>query len=478
MKLRTLVRGYPFSGRAEAGVEVKGVRHDSRCVKPGDVYVCLEGQKTDGHLYAPEAVEKGAVAVVARRRLDLDVPVLLAKDTREAYSFLSDRFFAHPSRKLHITGVTGTNGKTTTTHYLQAVYRAGGLGCAVIGTVGIKIGEQYSEVGLTTPEAYDLHQTFFEAAKKGISHVAMEVSSHSLALKRVEHVAFDSAVFLNLSHDHLDFHHTMEEYFLAKARLFRLVGGEKARAVINSDDMYGRRLAAMVEAPVTTFGFGEEADVRGIIRGRNATGSDLEVRYGGTSFDLRVHLPGDFNAANALAAAATALAENFEPSVISRGINGMYSVPGRLETVNFEQEYQIFIDFAHTPDGLEKVLRALKEAPHRRIITVFGCPGERDRAKRPVMGSIAERYSDLVVVTSDNPASEDPEEIIRDILGGMKGRPVVLPDRTEAVRYALAAAGKGDIVLLAGKGHENYQLVGNRHVPYSDRQAVQAFFIS
>jgi UDP-N-acetylmuramoyl-L-alanyl-D-glutamate--2,6-diaminopimelate ligase len=423
-------------------------------------------------------VEKGAAAVVARRRLDLAVPVLLAGDTRDAFSFLSDRFFAHPSRRLHITGVTGTNGKTTTTHLLQAVYRAGGLDCAVIGTVGIRLGEQYSAAGLTTPEAFDLHRTFFEVARKGFSHVAMEVSSHSLAWKRVEHVAFDTAVFLNLSHDHLDFHKTMEEYFLAKARLFKLVRGGKARAVINSDDNFGRRLAGMVEVPVLTFGFGAEAEVRGFIRGRDTTGSDLEVRYGGTGFSLRVQLPGDFNAANALAAAAVALAENFGPSVISRGISGLHSVPGRLEAVNFEQEYNIYIDFAHTPDALEKVLQALKVAPHRRLITVFGCPGERDRAKRPVMGSIAERYSDLVVVTSDNPASEDPEEIIRDILAGMTGRPVVLPDREEAVRYALSQAGRGDIVLLAGKGHENYQLVGGRQVPYSDRRAVETFFFS
>jgi len=259
LKLKTLVRDYPFSGRAESGVEVQGIRHDSRSVRPGDVYVCLEGLKTDGHLYATQAVAKGAVAVVARRPLDLGVPVFLADDTREAFSYLSDRFFAHPSHRLHVTGVTGTNGKTTTTHFLQAVYRAGGFNCAIIGTVGLKIGGQYTGAGLTTPEAFDLHRIFSEVAKQHISHVAMEVSSHSLAGKRVEHVSFDTAVFLNLSHDHLDFHKTMEEYFLTKAKLFRLNQRGQVKAVINSDDTYGRRLADLLESPVMTYGFGEEA---------------------------------------------------------------------------------------------------------------------------------------------------------------------------------------------------------------------------
>ncbi|MBS4021968.1 MAG: UDP-N-acetylmuramoyl-L-alanyl-D-glutamate--2,6-diaminopimelate ligase [Dethiobacter sp.] len=478
MKLKTIIKTYDYRGpRGGLDAEIRGIRHDSRQVRPGDIYVCLEGLRVDGHIFAPQAVARGAAAVVARRELELGVPVLVVDDTRHALSYLSDRYFAHPSRKLHVVGVTGTNGKTTTTHFLQAIYRAAGNNCAVIGTVGIKTGDRYRAAGMTTPEAFDLHRTFYELVRKQIKHTAMEVSSHSLSWQRVEHVLFKTAVFLNLSHDHLDFHRTMEEYFLAKAHLFNLLpaGG---RAVINGDDLYGRRLIEMVDAPVVSFGMGEGVDIRGRMLARGVNRTDLEVRAGGEQFLLRVHLPGDFNAQNALAAAAVALAENIEPEVIARGIDEMRTVPGRLEAVNFEQEYNIFIDFAHTPDGLEKVLATLKEAPHRRLITVFGCPGDRDKAKRPIMGSIAEKYSDLVVVTSDNPASEDPIAIIRDILVGMSGRPVVLPDREEAVRYALNAAGKGDIVLLAGKGHENYQLMGSEQVPYSDRRAVETFFIS
>jgi UDP-N-acetylmuramyl-tripeptide synthetase len=234
----------------------------------------------------------------------------------------------------------------------------------------------------------------------------------------------------------------------------------------------------MINVPALSFGFGREADVQGRILQRSTTHTDLAITFSNTTFNVQVHLPGEFNAYNALAAAATALAEGLEPAVVARGINGMQSVPGRFETVNFQQDYNIFIDFAHTPDGLEKVLQTLKAVPHRRLITVFGCPGDRDKTKRPVMGRIAEQYSDVVIVSSDNPGSEDPGEIIVDILAGMSSAPVILPDRQDAVRHALSVAGKGDIVLLAGKGHETYQLIGNRHVPYSDRQAVETYFIS
>jgi UDP-N-acetylmuramoyl-L-alanyl-D-glutamate--2,6-diaminopimelate ligase len=311
----------------------------------------------DGHLFAPQAVERGAVAVVSRRMLELPVPVMMVDDTRHALSYLSDRYFAHPSRKLHVVGVTGTNGKTTTTHFLQSIYRAAGRACAVIGTVGIKIGDKYSSAGLTTPEAFDLHRTFHEISRKGISDVAMEVSSHSLTWQRVEHVTFKTGVFLNLSHDHLDFHHSMEEYFLAKARLFSLMQGEGRKAVVNGDDQYGRRLLNMVDMPALTFGLGEGVDVRGSIVNRSVDGTLLEVSGGGRTFSFSVHLPGEFNASNALAAAAAALAENIEPEVIARGIDSMATVPGRLEAINFEQEYNIFIDFAHTPTGLRRCWR-------------------------------------------------------------------------------------------------------------------------
>ncbi|HHX74635.1 MAG TPA: UDP-N-acetylmuramoyl-L-alanyl-D-glutamate--2,6-diaminopimelate ligase [Firmicutes bacterium] len=479
MKLSALLAGYDTNNRQYPDVTVAGITHDSRFVRPGDLFVCLEGLRVDGHLFAGQAVEKGAVAVVATKQLYLPVPVIVVRDSRHALSYFADRFFASPSKKLHVAGVTGTNGKTTTTHFLQSIYRAAGRPCAVIGTVGILIDKEYLAGGMTTPEAYDLHRTFATLREKNIGTVAMEVSSHSLAWRRVEHVAFDTAVFTNLSHEHLDFHKTMEEYFRAKARLFQLVTeANRPQAVINSDDPYGRRLSSQTSLQVLTYGLQEGADVRGYIAAATVKSTLLAVRYQKYDFELNVHLPGEFNAYNALAAAAAALAEGISPEVIALGIDAVEAVPGRLEAVNYQQEYSIFIDFAHTPDGLEKVLKTLSAIPHRRLITVFGCPGDRDRAKRPVMGRIAELYSDLVVVTSDNPATESPHAIIGEILRGMETKPVVLPDRGEAVRYALSVAGKGDIVLLAGKGHENYQLIGDKHVPYSDRRAVETFFIS
>lgn len=481
MKLSTMLKDYPHrSDCAGLELEVTGITHDSRYVRPKEIYVCLEGLRVDGHLYAGQAVDKGAVAVVASKPLVLPVPVIQVADTRHALSYLSDRYFSHPSSKLNIVGVTGTNGKTTTTHFIQSVYRAAGRKCAVIGTVGIKVGREYLPGGMTTPEAFDLHRTFQEMVGRQVPHIAMEVSSHSLTWKRVEHVQFSTAVFTNLSHDHLDFHKTMENYFLAKTHLFDLVKKEKGRprAIINGDDSYGRRLLGMVAAPALSFGMGEGVDVRARIAGKDMASTLLAVSYQGREFAMNVRLPGEFNAYNALAAAAVGLAEGIQDDVVAEGISALTTVPGRLEAVNFQQEYNIFIDFAHTPDGLEKVLQTLTAVPHRRVITVFGCPGDRDRAKRPVMGRIAELYSDVVVVTSDNPASEDPEAIIREIRAGMQTMPVVLPAREEAVRYALSVAQKGDIVLLAGKGHENYQLVGDKHVPYSDKEAVEAYFIS
>lgn len=480
MKLSQLFANYPLQSNSNLDVKVQGITHDSRYVKPGDVYVCLEGLRVDGHVFAGQAVQKGAVAVVATKPLYLPVPVAYVEDTRHALSFLSANYFHHPSRKLHVVGVTGTNGKTTTTHFLQAIYKAADRPCAVIGTVGIRIDKEYLAGGLTTPESFALHRTFQEMYQRQIQQVAMEVSSHSLTWQRVEHVEFNTAVFTNLTHDHLDFHKNMEDYFQAKAHLFKLLKQQKqarAQAIINADDLYGKRLLKMLAVPVLSYGLEDGADVRGFIASSTVNSTLVVVRYQGLEFELNLHLPGEFNVYNALAAVATALAEGIAPELIRDGIDNLEAVPGRLEAVNFQQEFNIFIDFAHTPDGLEKVLQTLSEVPHRKLITLFGCPGDRDRAKRPVMGRIAELYSDVVVVTSDNPASESPEEIIREILTGMEHLPVVLPDRQEAVRYALSIAEKGDIVLLAGKGHETYQLIGDQHVPYSDKQAVETFFI-
>lgn len=481
MRLEKLLDGYAHSGaNHRLNLEITGISHDSRYVHPGEIFVCLRGLRTDGHKYAAAAVENGAAAVVAERELLLPVPVVLVKDTRDALSYLSARFFDHPSGKLNVIGVTGTNGKTTTTHFIQAAYRAAGKPCAVIGTIGIRVDEHYHPGMLTTPEAFDLQRTLSHLRQKDIVNVAMEVSSHSLAWKRVEHVSFETAVFTNLTQDHLDFHGSMEEYFMAKAHLFELLNRDKnrPRAVVNLDDPYGRKLVSMLDMPCFTYGLSADADVRGRIVRANHSSTLLSVNHNQREFAMEIKLPGSFNAYNALAATAAVLADGIAEECVVEGIESLRYVPGRMETVNLRQDFQIVIDFAHTPDGLEKVLQTLSETPHRRLITVFGCAGDRDRVKRPLMGRIAEAYSDVVVVTSDNPASEDPEDIIAEIVGGMSGQPLVFPEREEAVKYALTIAGSGDIVLLAGKGHETYQLIGEKKVPYSDRLAVESFFIS
>ncbi|MDW7651745.1 MAG: UDP-N-acetylmuramoyl-L-alanyl-D-glutamate--2,6-diaminopimelate ligase, partial [Bacillota bacterium] len=378
MKLQTLLKDYPHQSRgSNLDIEVNGISHDSRYVRPGDIYVCLKGLRTDGHRFAPQAADKGAVAVIAEEPLDLAVPVVRVSDARHALSFLSDKYFARPSKKMNIIGVTGTNGKTTTTHFLQAAYRAAGKPCAIIGTVGIKVDQDYDQARLTTPEAFDLHRTLYEMKNRHVTNVAMEVSSHSLVWKRVEHVAFSMGVFTNLSHDHLDFHNTMEDYFLAKAHLFSLLEKEKdgPRAIINADDTYGRRLLNMVDVPALSFGLGEDADVRGVIISEG-TSTVLSVHYGGREFEILLRLPGRFNVYNVLAGAAAALADGVDMHAISEGIGNLLTVPGRMETVNFQQAYNIIIDFAHTPDGLEKVLQTLGNVPHSRLITVFGCPGD------------------------------------------------------------------------------------------------------
>ncbi|NLZ38633.1 MAG: UDP-N-acetylmuramoyl-L-alanyl-D-glutamate--2,6-diaminopimelate ligase [Firmicutes bacterium] len=482
MKLATLLKGYAHQTASKnLDIEIKGIAHDSRYVAPGELYICLEGMKEDGHFFAGQAVERGAAAVVASKPLNLAVPVVYVTNTRHALSFLSDRFFGHPSRKLHVVGVTGTNGKTTTTHFLQSIYRAAGCATAIIGTVGILIDQEYLPGCLTTPEAFVLHKTLAEIKKQNIKNVVMEVSSHSLSWQRVEHVEFKTAIFTNLTHDHLDFHKSMEKYFTAKAYLFKsLLKKENGHipAIINADDGYGQKLLAELDVPVLTYGLHQNTAVRGFIASTAARETIVVVRYGNLEFEINVHLPGEYNVYNALAAVAAALAEGIAPEAIIDGIDNLESIPGRLEAINCQQEFSIFIDFAHTPDALEKVLTTLNALPHRKLITVFGCPGDRDKTKRPLMGRIAEAYSDVVIVTSDNPASEAPEDIIREIVTGMERLPVVLPDRREAVRHALSIARKGDIVLLAGKGHETYQLIGDQYIPYSDKQAVEAFFIS
>lgn len=459
-----------------------GLAYDSRQVGPGFVFFAIKGFKHDGHDYISDAVDRGAVAVVVER--DVAVPAGIrsfkVRDVREALALSAARFFGHPGRQLRVVGVTGTNGKTTTTHLVSAVYQAQGERVGLIGTLYAKIGDLVIEGERTTPESLDLQALLHRMVDEGITTAVMEVSSHALALHRVTGLEFDVAVFTNLTQDHLDFHADIEDYYKAKERLFTGLAGRGAKkgpklAVINRDDPYGERLIGSTTVPVVTYGVGA-ADVRGrdiVLRG-NGTDLVVEGFWGRTPVSLK--LVGEFNVYNALAGFAVGVAEGFSVDRTARALEGAKPVSGRFEHIDAGQDFTVVVDYAHTPDGLENVLRAARTLTRERVITVFGCGGDRDPAKRAVMGEVAGRLADFTVITSDNPRSEDPLAIIDAVETGIKAvgreRYAVQPDRREAIRQAFQLARAGDMVVIAGKGHENYQIIGDRKLPFDDREVA------
>ncbi|MGI6096740.1 MAG: UDP-N-acetylmuramoyl-L-alanyl-D-glutamate--2,6-diaminopimelate ligase [Dethiobacteria bacterium] len=465
-----------FNG--EEQTEITTIAYDSRKVIPGSLFICLKGAKYDGHLFAADAVAAGAAAVVGERELSLPVPQVLVKNPRRALSRLAAAFYRYPSRRLRLTGVTGTNGKTTTTHLLYAINERYQRKAALLGTNGVKLEGRYRELKLTTPEAADLQQIIYELLKAGVGHLAMEVSSIALVQHRVDDCEFDTVVFTNLTHDHLDFHGSMEAYLEAKALLLEKMQGKKTgkRVVINADDPFFFRLLPRCKYPVYTYALEQDADFQALEVKSDQEGTSFILSTPEGKIDVRLNIRGRFNIYNALAAASAAYAEGVPLAMIAAGLEAVRSIPGRLERLDYKQDYQIFLDFAHTPDSLENVLRTLAAYKPKRLITVFGCPGNRDKEKRPIMGRIAEQLSDIVIITSDNPADEDPLAIIEEIKSGMKTEPLVIPERKSAVNKALSLARAGDIILLAGKGHETYQLVGDKLLPYSEREVIAEFF--
>jgi UDP-N-acetylmuramoyl-L-alanyl-D-glutamate--2,6-diaminopimelate ligase len=449
---------------------VKEAALDSREVVPGALFFCVAGQRTDGHRYAEEAAEAGAAALVVERRLDLAVPQIRVRSVREAMGPMASVVFGRPADSLTTVGITGTNGKTTTTYLLEGVFAAARLPPGLIGTTGARIRGASVPLARTTPEAPDLHRLLATMRHEGVRAVAMEVSSHALAYHRVDGLVLDAAMFTNLSQDHLDLHASMEAYFAAKARLFT---SDLARAaVIGVDDEWGRRLAEIASVPVTTFGVDADADLRATEVRADAHGIAFRVE----GAEVRSPLRGRFNVANCLGVLAVARAIGVELPVAVRGIADVSGVPGRMEPVEGGQGFLVMVDYAHTPDSILGVLRASRPLATGRLIVVFGCGGDRDRAKRPVMGSVATANADLTVVTTDNPRSEDPLAIIGAIEPGARaggGAFLVEPDRRAAIRRALGEARAGDVVVIAGKGHETVQEFADREVPFDDRSVVR-----
>jgi UDP-N-acetylmuramoyl-L-alanyl-D-glutamate--2,6-diaminopimelate ligase len=439
--------------RGDPTVEVSAVSYDSRAVRPGALFCCVRGERTDGHHHARAATSAGAVALLCDRALPLDVPQVVVPDVRTAMAHAAATFHGHPSRRLEVIGVTGTNGKTTTTHLLQAVLEADGRRTGLIGTLS---GAR------TTPEAPDLQAQLAQLRDEGHRAVAMEVSSHALAQHRADATWFAVAVFTNLSQDHLDYHHTMEAYFQAKARLFE--AGRTATAVVNTDDPHGRILLDAAVVPTRGYSMADAVDLD--VGPRGST-----FRWEGEPVQLR--LGGVFNVSNGLAAAAAARELGVGAPAVAAGLSSVASVPGRFEIVEAGQPFTVVVDYAHTPAGLELLLSDGRRtaAPGARVIVVFGSGGDRDRDKRPLMGAVATRHADVAVLTSDNPRREDPGAIIAEVRSGASdtGTLRVEPDRRAAIRLAFAEARAGDVVLIAGKGHETTQVIGRRELPFDDR---------
>jgi len=452
--------------RDDDGRSLLGATSDSRAVTPGSLFFCIPGEHDDGHRHAADAVAAGAAALVVERWLPIGVPQARVPSVRDAIGPIAAAVFGRPGDALTTIGVTGTNGKTTSTYLLEAILRDAGLAPGVIGTTGARIDGVGVAIDRTTPEAPDLHRLLARMRNAGVRAVAMEVSSHALAQRRTDGLTFDVAIFTNLSQDHLDLHGTMESYFEVKSRLF--TPGHAATGVIGVDDPWGRRMAEEATIPVMTYGLDGGADL---------SGTDVEIGPGGSSFVLdgvpvRTALRGAFNVENCLAALGAARAIGVDLTAAAAALGTVEAVPGRMEMIDAGQSFPVVVDYAHTPDSIRVVLRGARSLAAGRVLVVFGCGGERDRAKRPAMGAAATSSADLAVITTDNPRSEDPDAIIDEVLPGASeggGAYVVEPDRRAAIRLALREAGPGDIVVIAGKGHEPVQEFAGLTIPFDDR---------
>lgn len=484
MRLRTLIDNIEYTdliGIEGFYTEIEGISYNSKKTKPNDLFICLTGEHVDGHEYAEEAVDNGACICVVERILNLDIPQIVVADTQMAIAQISDLFYSSPSKKLNLIGVTGTNGKTTVTHLVQRLFEAENKKCALIGTLGNKMfsGDDYHDAKHTTPQAPELQGLFYDICEKNIPNVVMEVSSHALAQHRVDYTEFNCAVLTNLTQDHLDFHITMQNYFKAKAKLFEnLCSGDFA--VINADDEYAGQFLEVLSPSVKvyTYGINMPADLRAQNIVFEERGASFTCDILGKKYDVKLVMNGMFSVYNVLAALSVAVAQGFDIENSIKTLETIKGVAGRFEVV--VNKPTVIVDYAHTPDGLENVLKAAREITPEsgKLICVFGCGGDRDATKRPKMGAIAEELADKVIVTSDNPRSEDPQQIITDILAGLKSvsTVVVEPDRELAIKEASKIANINDVVVVAGKGHEDYQILADKTIHFDDREKVREIF--
>lgn len=464
MKLYELLSGIEYEGNADA--EVSNIVCDSRKVTENTVFVCIEGYETDGHNYAKECCDKGASAIVALHEVDVSCPVVIVKDTRKALAVLCSRFHNDPSKEFKLVGITGTNGKTTTTYLIKTILENSGQKVGLIGTNQNMIGDKVLPAERTTPDGFELQKLFREMADEGCDTVVMEVSSHALYLDRVYACDFDIGLFTNITQDHLDFHKTMENYLDAKTILFKMC----KKGIVNADDNGYEYILKNATCPVTGYGIDNDA----LVKAENVNLSAKGVSFDAIGEHFSLAIPGKFSVYNALGAILVCDALGIEKSKIAEGLNKAEGVRGRAQVVDLGYDFTVMIDYAHTPDGIENILSTVKGFAKGRVVILFGCGGDRDNKKRPIMGEIASKLADFCIVTSDNPRTENPTEILNEILTGFdKNCPhVVIENRRDAIKYAVENAKKDDVIVLAGKGHETYQIIGKEKFHFDEEEIL------
>ncbi len=479
VELKQLLEGIPYEiQQGTIEMEISDFQYDSRKVEKNSLFVCITGFQTDGHKYISKAVEQGAAALLCEHSVEnvpSDVTVIVTKNNRIALALLSAQFYGHPSGEMHVIGVTGTNGKTSTTYLMKSILDRMGKKVGIVGTIENRIGDKVLKTERTTPESKELQALFRQMAEEAVTDVVMEVSSHSLDLHRVDGIVYEIAIFTNLTQDHLDYHKTMENYRAAKGLLF----ARAKKSVINVDDAAGSYMMDQSKGEILTFGVEKKADL---------TAENIEITAKGTAFDLiwrgerypvKLHTPGRFSVYNALGAAGACLLLGVPMEEIAAGLTENQGISGRFQTVRSKKGCQAVIDYAHTPDGLENVLKTAKEFVKGKIIAVFGCGGDRDKTKRPIMGEIGGRLADYCILTSDNPRTEDPLTILGEVEAGVKRTNCPyekIVDRREAVQRAAELAAAGDVILIAGKGHETYQIFADRTIHFDDMEEIRKAF--
>lgn len=478
LKLKTIIADTKYEIiKGDTNIDITGIEHDSRKISKGNMFIAIKGFTVDGHSFINQALEKGANCIVVERDVNIDrdgVTVIKVNNTVDSLAKFSSVFYGNPTKKLNLIGVTGTNGKTSITYLIKGIFETNGEKTGIIGTMGSIIDDKLIENDNTTPDSLTIQKHLMEMVNADTKYCAMEVSSHALDLNRVEYMDFQVGVFTNLTKDHLDYHLTMDNYYESKLKLFNRT---KRYNIVNIDDSYGRRLINDIknQVPIITYGIDEKADVYATDIEYHVKGVDFTLNCSKGSIPINLKLLGKFSVYNALAAIACGLVYDLDLTTIKKGIESVKGVKGRFEIVPTGRDFSVIIDFAHTPDGLEKVLTTIDQFAQGRKVVVFGAGGNRDRTKRPIMGETVAKHADLCIVTSDNPRYEDPDQIIKDIIVGIEkvnGNYVAITDRKEAIEYALLNAEPKDTILLAGKGHETYTIIKGEVIPFDERQIV------